>query len=316
MYISLPQRILIALCIISLHFVVIGLIYNNLIKVSPNEQTTKSLISKASFHVASFLQTKGTSKKQLDQIKQNTSLTKDQAALTPLKNEALKDQKKEQNPPLTNLKTSLAQSKNETTENPLIDHNKEQNTLLIDPKTTLAKSKNEAVKKTIKDQKHEKELEKSTIIKVKKETHTVSNKQNKNNAVSSVGANINNNINKEVASTSQVQGVSSSNNVGVNNGNIAQAVYVDLNRAKMLSKPKLQYPQQARRFGQEGTVILDLHVNEKGSVIDLTMHQSSRYNLLDQAAKDFARKIKFAPYIIDHKPQPIIVRLPILFKLK
>lgn len=75
------------------------------------------------------------------------------------------------------------------------------------------------------------------------------------------------------------------------------------------------YPLFAVRMGFEGTVMLNLTINEKGVVKDVIIKKSSGHRLLDNSAKDAAYKWKFSPAkkagvsIIYKKDVPVVFRL-------
>ncbi|MGH8155106.1 MAG: energy transducer TonB, partial [Rhodanobacteraceae bacterium] len=77
-----------------------------------------------------------------------------------------------------------------------------------------------------------------------------------------------------------------------------------------------QYPIQAIRQGQQGTVILDVTINAQGEVIDVKVEKSSGYRVLDQAAVAAARKWRFNPGIQNGKPSGGVVRIPVNFNLQ
>jgi len=76
------------------------------------------------------------------------------------------------------------------------------------------------------------------------------------------------------------------------------------------------YPGLARKRSQEGTVILQVLVNEKGRVDDLEIKTSSSYRLLDRAAVSAVRKWNFEPGRRGDEKIPMWVRVPVTFKLK
>ncbi|WP_371379618.1 energy transducer TonB [Sporomusa aerivorans] len=61
------------------------------------------------------------------------------------------------------------------------------------------------------------------------------------------------------------------------------------------SGPRPDYPQQARRAGQEGTVVIRVLVGADGSAAETTVLVSSGYSLLDEAAARGVRKWRFSP---------------------
>lgn len=55
------------------------------------------------------------------------------------------------------------------------------------------------------------------------------------------------------------------------------------------------YPSQARQNGQEGSVIIRVHIAADGSVSSLAVRRSSGYSSLDEAALNGVRQWRFAP---------------------
>ena len=76
------------------------------------------------------------------------------------------------------------------------------------------------------------------------------------------------------------------------------------------------YPGLARKRGQEGTVILQVLVNEQGRVEDLQIENSSGFGQLDRAALSAVRKWNFEPGRQGEERIAMWVRVPVTFKLK
>jgi periplasmic protein TonB len=67
-----------------------------------------------------------------------------------------------------------------------------------------------------------------------------------------------------------------------------------------------EYPPQARRLGEQGTVLLQVLVGVDGRVLEAKLLQSSGFPRLDQAALAGAKAdYRFLPGTIDGKPQPM-----------
>jgi protein TonB len=79
--------------------------------------------------------------------------------------------------------------------------------------------------------------------------------------------------------------------------------------------PSPKYPRHARRKGYEGTVILEVLVDENGTVKDLKVVESSGYELLDKSAISSVQKWLFEPGTEGGKAAKMWVRVPIRFKL-
>lgn len=62
------------------------------------------------------------------------------------------------------------------------------------------------------------------------------------------------------------------------------------------------YPMLARRMGEEGEVLLDVHVGRDGRVTEVRLRQSSGSDLLDGTAIDTVRQWRFQPATVDGQP--------------
>ena len=72
----------------------------------------------------------------------------------------------------------------------------------------------------------------------------------------------------------------------------------------------------ARKRGQEGTVLVEIWLNQEGQQSQLNILQSSGINSLDQAALNAAQTWQFEPYYVaGHKTQSR-VQIPIEFALR
>jgi protein TonB len=77
-----------------------------------------------------------------------------------------------------------------------------------------------------------------------------------------------------------------------------------------------RYPDEARRRGIEGTVVLRIEVLENGTVGDISALTSSGSELLDSAAIEAVKQSAFEPATVDGKPQRWRGELPIRFLLQ
>ncbi len=80
--------------------------------------------------------------------------------------------------------------------------------------------------------------------------------------------------------------------------------------------PPPVYPRIARRKGYQGTVILEVLVNQNGKVEDLRVYQSSGYPSLDDAASTSVFQWTFLPGMKENKPVEMWVKLPVRFQLQ
>ena len=80
--------------------------------------------------------------------------------------------------------------------------------------------------------------------------------------------------------------------------------------------PPPEYPRLARRRGYEGTVVLEVLVDEEGKVEDMRLFSSSKHDILDRAAMASVKEWLFQPGMRGDKPAEMWVRVPIRFQLK
>jgi len=91
-----------------------------------------------------------------------------------------------------------------------------------------------------------------------------------------------------------------------------------INIARPLYKqnPPPDYPQQARRMGYEGLVMLKVLVDVNGRVENLELVSSSGYAVLDKAAVTSVKKWMFEPGTEGGKKKKTWVKIPIRFELE
>ncbi|MBD5641406.1 MAG: energy transducer TonB [Desulfovibrio sp.] len=80
--------------------------------------------------------------------------------------------------------------------------------------------------------------------------------------------------------------------------------------------PQPQYPELARRRGQEGTVNVRCQVDAAGRVQSVELAKSSGFRLLDEAALKTVAKWKFRPGTRDGAPVAGTVIVPVRFQLR
>lgn len=90
----------------------------------------------------------------------------------------------------------------------------------------------------------------------------------------------------------------------------AQAAQVSYNYT-----PKPEYPEKARREGNEGRVLLRVLVDEEGKSKTIEVNSSSGNEALDQAAREVIKRWRFSPARYGDKPVESWVRIPIDFRL-
>jgi TonB family protein len=85
---------------------------------------------------------------------------------------------------------------------------------------------------------------------------------------------------------------------------------------KWLYKPLLEYPEAARSFEYEGSVIIKALLDRDGSVMRIAVMRSSGYPILDSAAVDYIARSKFSPALQHHQPVRVWIGQTITYKLK
>jgi protein TonB len=77
-----------------------------------------------------------------------------------------------------------------------------------------------------------------------------------------------------------------------------------------------RYPRSAIRRGQQGTVVLSVHVDAQGRVGNLWVFESSGYRVLDSAALEAVKKWSFEPGRRGKTPVAMWVNVPVRFELQ
>ncbi|MBC8200085.1 MAG: energy transducer TonB [Desulfobacterales bacterium] len=80
--------------------------------------------------------------------------------------------------------------------------------------------------------------------------------------------------------------------------------------------PPPKYPRIARKRGYQGTVVLDVLVDQNGRVGDLRLFTSSGYSILDRKAMASVKGWLFEPGMKGDKKLDMWVRVPVRFELK
>lgn len=80
-------------------------------------------------------------------------------------------------------------------------------------------------------------------------------------------------------------------------------------------QPQVEYPEEARRRGQTGTVLIRALVGTNGRVESASVEQSSGNRLLDQAALRAVNRASFYPYKENDIAQSVYTLTPIEFAL-
>lgn len=95
---------------------------------------------------------------------------------------------------------------------------------------------------------------------------------------------------------------------------ISQSVKEAVPRYK--ENPVPGYPLLAKKRGYQGTVVLEVLVTKEGRAGKVSVFQSSRYSLLDEAAVSSVKKWRFEPGKRGDKKVDMWVKIPIRFQLE
>ena len=86
--------------------------------------------------------------------------------------------------------------------------------------------------------------------------------------------------------------------------------------AAYLDNPAPVYPPLSRRAGEQGRVLLRVHVSAQGGALEVDIAKSSGSPRLDSAAVDAVRRWRFVPARQGEKPVAAWVLVPISFSLE
>jgi protein TonB len=86
--------------------------------------------------------------------------------------------------------------------------------------------------------------------------------------------------------------------------------------AAYLNNPAPAYPVLSRRMGEEGRVVLRVHVSEDGRPTQVQLRTSSSHPRLDEVALDAVRRWRFVPARRGDIPVAAWVLVPISFSLR
>lgn len=87
-------------------------------------------------------------------------------------------------------------------------------------------------------------------------------------------------------------------------------------RARYLESMRPPYPKRAREMGWEGTVVLRVEVKADGTVGAVSIHRTSGYLTLDEAALIAVKRWRFAPPTDGAFTFAAVVDVPVRFDLK
>lgn len=90
----------------------------------------------------------------------------------------------------------------------------------------------------------------------------------------------------------------------------------DASRPRPVDAPPPDYPRDAMRRGQQGTVVLRVQVDARGNPGGIDIIERTGSRSLDRAAVDAVRRWRFAPAVRDGQPVAGTVDVPIEFTLQ
>lgn len=102
---------------------------------------------------------------------------------------------------------------------------------------------------------------------------------------------------KTLTDTLKVEPASNASRVAAGGAQVFSGGVLD---TKVLKKPAPSYPAEAMQAGAQGTVLVQIVVDEKGDVV--SARAASGHPTLRRAGEDAARRAKFAPTMLCDKP--------------
>ncbi len=89
-----------------------------------------------------------------------------------------------------------------------------------------------------------------------------------------------------------------------------------ISAVEYIQAPQADYPAMAKRMGEEGRVVMQVLVNDKGRAERVEIIKSSGFNRLDESAKMALMRAIFKPYIEDGKSVTVLATASINFSLR
>lgn len=87
-------------------------------------------------------------------------------------------------------------------------------------------------------------------------------------------------------------------------------------RPVLKNNPLPRYPKIARRRGYEGTVLLDVLIDQSGKIVNAKVNTSSGFKMLDKAALKSVRGWTFEPGSVGGQKAEMWFKLPVRFELR
>lgn len=89
-----------------------------------------------------------------------------------------------------------------------------------------------------------------------------------------------------------------------------------ISAVEYIQAPQADYPPMARRMGEEGRVVMQVLVNDKGRAEKVEILKSSGFARLDESAKVALLRALFKPYLEDGKATMVLATASINFSLR
>jgi protein TonB len=83
-----------------------------------------------------------------------------------------------------------------------------------------------------------------------------------------------------------------------------------------LREPVIRYPTQSRRWREQGVVLFQVLVDERGIPVEVEVERSSGYTRLDEAGREAVLQSRFRPYTENGVARSVFVLVPLRFTLK
>jgi TonB family protein len=88
----------------------------------------------------------------------------------------------------------------------------------------------------------------------------------------------------------------------------------DIQQSKLIYKVEPIYPAEAKAEGIEGTVVLQVTLNEEGLVSGI-IATPGNYQMLEDAAIEAVRQWKYSPTLLNGEPIPVFATVTVMFRL-
>lgn len=121
---------------------------------------------------------------------------------------------------------------------------------------------------------------------------------------------------KEVEQNNETKNKSSQSHNSVQQTAVVAPTTPALFDAAYLNNPAPVYPALSRRLGEQGTVLLDVYVDENGKAQNVAVKKSSGFEMLDNAALETVKKWRFSAAKQGEKLVASSVQVPVKFVLE